>query len=146
MEFKKITSEDLQGKGVYGLPDTPELSKENMQAKFDELSKDVIIPAFNQMVDDITTAFGGVYTKEQVKEYVAGIMVEAGTGDMVKAVYDTDDDGTVDNAAKLGGQTPDYYATAEAVNELTQSISAIVVVDALPENPDANTLYLIPKG
>ena len=35
-----------------------------------------------------------------------------GTGDMSKATYDTDDDGIVDDAAKLGGQVPDYYAKA----------------------------------
>lgn len=35
-----------------------------------------------------------------------------GTGDMSKATYDTDDDGIVDDAAKLGGHVPDYYAKA----------------------------------
>lgn len=31
--------------------------------------------------------------------------------------YDSDEDGIVDNAAKLGGKTPDYYATSEAVEK-----------------------------
>ena len=35
-----------------------------------------------------------------------------GIGDMLKSVYDQDDDGVVDNAAKLGGQGPDYYISA----------------------------------
>lgn len=39
-----------------------------------------------------------------------------GGGDMMKATYDTDDDGVVDDAAKLGGQAPAYYAVAETVN------------------------------
>lgn len=32
-----------------------------------------------------------------------------GSGDMLKAVYDADNDGTVDNAAKLGGKAPSEY-------------------------------------
>ena len=51
MSFTKITDADLVGKGVTGLPDTPGLSTTEMQKKFDELSKDVIIPAFNKVVD-----------------------------------------------------------------------------------------------
>lgn len=31
-------------------------------------------------------------------------------GDMTKAIYDTNADGVVDNAEKLGGQLPEYYA------------------------------------
>ncbi len=38
-----------------------------------------------------------------------------GSGDMTKAAYDTDNDGVVDNAAKLGGQAPSYYAAAADV-------------------------------
>ena len=40
-------------------------------------------------------------------------MSDLGYGDMMKATYDTDNNGKVDkadNADKLGGQTPDYYA------------------------------------
>lgn len=36
----------------------------------------------------------------------------AGTGDMLKATYDADDDGVVDDAEKLGGQLPSYYMAA----------------------------------
>jgi len=38
-----------------------------------------------------------------------------GSGDMAKSTYDTDNDGVVDNAAKLGGQAPSYYAAAADV-------------------------------
>lgn len=40
---------------------------------------------------------------------------EMAQGDMLKSTYDTDGDGVVDNAAKLGGQTPSYYAKAEDI-------------------------------
>ena len=36
----------------------------------------------------------------------------SGSGDMSKATYDANNDGIVDDAAKLGGQSPDYYAKA----------------------------------
>ena len=36
----------------------------------------------------------------------------SGTGDMLAATYDTDGDGIVDDAEKLGGQLPSYYAKA----------------------------------
>jgi|GEM_PF-746574 len=35
-----------------------------------------------------------------------------GSGDMLKATYDADNDGVVDDAEKLGGQAPAYYAAA----------------------------------
>lgn len=35
-----------------------------------------------------------------------------GYGDMMKAVYDQDGDGVVDDASKLGGKLPEYYAKA----------------------------------
>ncbi len=39
----------------------------------------------------------------------------AGGGDMTKAVYDTDNDGVVDNAKQLDGHPADYFATPETV-------------------------------
>ena len=50
MAFNKITSDDMLDKGVVGLPDTPALSTQAMQEKFEEVSSDVIIPHFNELV------------------------------------------------------------------------------------------------
>ena len=55
MNYKKITETDLQGVGVIGLADTPELSCEDMQAKFEETAREVIIPAYNRLIDDLTS-------------------------------------------------------------------------------------------
>ena len=52
-EDNKITQTDLADKGVTGLPDTPGLPVGDMQAKFDELSKDVIVPKFNALCDSL---------------------------------------------------------------------------------------------
>lgn len=113
MNFEKITNDALAGKGVMGLPDTPELSSEEMQAKFDEISKAVIIPAFNLLVDALTTAFSDVYTKEQVAQLIGEKLTQMTAGDMAMYKYDSNEDGKVnsaDDADKLGGHTPDYYA------------------------------------
>ena len=52
--FTKITDADLLNKGNLGMPDTPNLTTAQMQAKLDELSRDVIIPKFNNLVDELT--------------------------------------------------------------------------------------------
>ena len=53
MGFTKIIEEDIKNKGVVGLPDTPNLSTAEMQAKFDELALDVIIPKVNNLIAEI---------------------------------------------------------------------------------------------
>lgn len=53
MAFTKITDGDLKDKGVIGLPDTPGLSTSEMQAKFEQTAREVIVPKFNQLVDDL---------------------------------------------------------------------------------------------
>ena len=49
----------------------------------------------------------------------------AGTGDMLKATYDTNNNGIVDNAEKLGGKEPAYYATATAVSDLSTRVTTL---------------------
>ena len=186
MAFTKITTSDLSGKGVVGLPDTPQLTTEEMQQKFDELALSVLVPAFNGLVselgaqsaasnigislpeefevdsniaaiinwmlsdisesdqlrhshankavldlitlavklgyDRLVTLFSDITeisdmvknsadsipTGKAISEYIS----ELGGGDMLKAVYDTDNSGVVDNSEKLGGQLPSFYQKA----------------------------------
>lgn len=82
--MEKILPSDLVNKGVIGLPDTPRLDATAMQQKFDEIALDVIIPHYNELVDDVTEALENV-------------------GDMQKSVYDTDDNGRVDSADAVSG-------------------------------------------
>lgn len=158
MLYEKITDKDLQGKGVVGLPDTPQLTAQDMQEKFEETARSVIVPKFNSLIDCLTAhgqpvqsenvmlvrigengdlqmsqdgenwrnaaenalrdkADGdSVYTKEQTEEAINKKVVEIGTGDMAKAVYDADNDDVVDNAKNaqlLDGHSSEYFATAE---------------------------------
>ena len=52
----KITEADLINKGVVGLPDVPGLTTIEMQNKFEEISRDVIIPRFNELIDCTVSA------------------------------------------------------------------------------------------
>ena len=54
MKFNKITETDLLNKGVLWLPDTPGLTTHDMQAKFDELVRDVMVPKFNALMDELS--------------------------------------------------------------------------------------------
>ena len=56
----KITPQELVGRGTLGMADEPELSAMKMQEKFDELSRDIIIPHINGMADEIDSAVDGV--------------------------------------------------------------------------------------
>ena len=73
-----------------------------------------------------------ITAKFATKEEIAN----AGAGDMLKSVYDTNNNGKVDNADnsdKLGGQSPSYYAPASSVptqlSQLTEDATHRVVTD-----------------
>lgn len=67
MALKKITDADLEGKGVRGQPDVPGLTAEEMQAKIEEIVRDVVIPCFNANVDEAELAFA---TKKALEDLV----------------------------------------------------------------------------
>lgn len=92
----KIKDSDVQGKGVSDQPRFPDLKTPDMQRKFDELVLDVVRPKHNGLVDEIE----GQYA---TKQYVGEQMSAAGAGDMVKSIYDTDNDGIV-NAAEVASR------------------------------------------
>lgn len=66
MAFNKIDQGDLVGIGVIGLPDTPQLSTEDMQEKFEETARDVIIPHFNELIEDLEEKGGPVQSQDIV--------------------------------------------------------------------------------
>lgn len=54
MAFNRIEAPDLEGRGVVGQADVPGLSALEMQHKVEELARQVIIPHFNQLIDQLT--------------------------------------------------------------------------------------------
>ena len=57
------------------------------------------------------------------KKYVDDLASNKGGGDMMKAVYDQDASGTVDDSDKLGGQLPSYYAKASDLTNKVDKVS-----------------------
>ena len=87
MSLKKITDTDLQGYGVVGMEDTPNLSARAMQEKVEEVVRKVVIPVINRNVDSTAS-------KQDLMEAV----FNAGAGDMQASAYDSNKDGIVDRA------------------------------------------------
>ena len=56
MAFERITEDDLQGKGNLGRPDTPGVDTTEMQRILDELPREVIVPAFNRLTEQLEAA------------------------------------------------------------------------------------------
>lgn len=104
----KITSADRADKGVTGLPDTPGLSTGDMQARFDSLGN-LSIDKFNALVECVGGGIENSETKVPTMADIVAYVVAMGGGDMTKAVYDTDDDGVVDNSEALEGHNALYF-------------------------------------
>jgi hypothetical protein len=100
----KITSADRAGKGVTGLPDTPGLSTGDMQARFDSLGN-LSIDKFNAVVDSVGDTITNDGLKLPTMKAIVAYVSAMGGGDMTKAVYDTDDDGVVDNSKLFDGKS-----------------------------------------
>lgn len=74
-------------------------------------------------ISGVNTSFGGPVSVSNAptsdnhvvnKKYVDDAMASAGTGDMLKNVYDTNNNGIVDNAEKVNGLTVQTAGAANA--------------------------------
>mgnify|MGYP007100043951 FL=1 len=74
------------------------------------------------------------FSRVDVSNYVPAAL---GLGDMLKSVYDTDDDGIVDNSEQLGGQLPSYYLES---SNLTHQIDATKIAGGLVSNTEFDYL------
>lgn len=70
-------------------------------------------------------------------------IANAGGGDMLKSVYDTDGDGVVDNATKLDGHAASYFATPESVATYVSGLKGQANgLVPLQEDSKINSIYL----
>ena len=83
MSFTRILSSDTKNKGVIGLPDTPGLSTEDMQKKFDEIALDVIIPKLNALMGELESAAAAVSLGASVPD---GITAEKNIQSILAAI------------------------------------------------------------
>lgn len=139
MSFTKVTAPSLTVANITALADRPALTAAALKAKFDEAGGDLLVyltdlsGEVNDLIDELEAATAAasmgaaeVWTEDAsaanvqaklvaLKAYIDGLVIAAGAGDMVKTVYDTDDDGKVDAAVdsdKLGGVAASGYALA----------------------------------
>ena len=124
MAFRKITEGDMLGKGNVGRPDTPGVSTAEMQRIMDELPREVLAPAFNELAGQLeaetAAADSGAAAPEGVTAAPAGKLqaVLNGLRDLVKAHTDRADNPHGVTAAQAGA-----YSKAET----DAAISAKVV-------------------
>jgi hypothetical protein len=212
--FEEITQADLVNKGVEGLPDTPNLETAEMQRKFDEITKEVIVPKFNALIQKLNNDLGsdismidpkddtsktlsaligeieeevGLNTDDRhnhankalldsltailfegynrLVTMLAGVdsvtdvvtndttvipsgkaivdfVQQMGGGDMLKEVYDTDNDGVVDNSEALNGHPDSYFATVtalQALGSLITALQSLVLAVGTSESTPADT-------
>lgn len=88
MSFRKIAQAELEGKGNLGRPDTPGVTTAEMQRILDELPREVIVPAFNELSGQMDELAGDTYTKAETDVAIDRKAVELGAGDMAQAIYD----------------------------------------------------------
>ena len=79
-----------------------------------KISVDTVDNLTSTDTDKALSAAQGKALKSAIDK-ITGDIGELGGGDMMKATYDTDDDGVVDFAAMLGGHAPIYFAVADTV-------------------------------
>ena len=126
MAYKKIT--DLSGKGVTGLADTPNLSAAELQRKFDELSKDIIIPSFNSLIDEI------VKDGEPVKSTSVKAVKKSDSGEVMY----TEDGLNWSDLSPSKADKSQVYTKAETEEKISERITEIGAADMNKSTYDSN--------
>lgn len=126
MAFDKITQADLTGKGVIGLPDTPQLPTMQMQQKLDEIALDVIVPKFNDVVDKLNDPAGADDT--QVTDPTTGL-----AGSLNDALQNIEDENAMNtlnrhNHANLGTLDAITAETKDDYDRLVALLGAITAI------------------
>jgi len=126
MAFDKITQADLTGKGVIGLPDTPQLPTMQMQQKLDEIALDVIVPKFNNVVDKLNDPAGADDT--QVTDPTTG--EQGSLNDALQNIEDENAMNTLNrhNHANLGTLDEITAETKDDYDRLVALLGAITAI------------------
>lgn len=89
----KITAADWDGKDIESLPDTIAGDADNVKKRFDAISKEVIIPRFNKLINNVEDLYSAIMlavnpvgtilmnvTGQNPSEYIGGTWVQWGQG------------------------------------------------------------------
>ena len=126
MSFTKVTDEDRNGKGVSGLPDVPQLSTSDMQAKFDELGN-VGIDALNNLIDELEEPAAAASIGAVVP---TGLVANANVGSIIAALTERSNDlledaHTHDNKDTLDAITSDVKTDYDRISSMLQNINTV---------------------
>ena len=122
MSFTRILSSDTKNKGVIGLPDTPGLSTEDMQKKFDEIALDVIIPKLNVLIGELESAAAAVSLGASVPD---GITAEENIQSILAAIAVL-----ASEASKVAGEAKQIASSAQSQIEVAVNASNAALVSA----------------
>lgn len=117
-------------------------SDNNLQSQIDSEKQKLSSLSANVLTKTNTTAYSPTSNYHPAtKKYVDDIALKAGTGDMLTSVYDMNGNGIVDNAEKLGGYAPSYFASQAFVNsEISNLENQLNTPPELTEVSEDNTI------
>lgn len=125
MVFKKITDADVKGKGNVGRPDTPGVSTAEMQRIMDEIPREVIIPAFNALIDALADKTAAATLGITAPAGIAGSTVQEVVNALLAYVNDHKND--QENPHAVTAAQVDAYTkkqTDDAINKKVVEIGA----------------------
>lgn len=122
MSFTRILSSDTKNKGVIGLPDTPGLSTEDMQKKFDEIALTVIIPKLNALMGELESAAAAVSLGASVPD---GITAEENIQSILAAIAVL-----ASEASKVAGEAKQIASSAQSQIEIAVNDSNAALMSA----------------
>ena len=134
MQKYRITQQEINENNVKSAADLLRGNAQSNKNVFDKLPE-LIAERLNKVIDN-------VYSKLQVDSLINNKIVEIGSADMAKAIYDKNNDGIVDKAdlaldsEKLGGKASNEYALEdETVKKSGGTMTGALTLHA---NPTAN--------
>ena len=127
MAFKEIAAADLQGKGNIGKPDTPGYSTAEMQRIMDEIPREVIVPAFNALVNALNGGGAAGNSGAQVPATLPD-----GTASTVQGVLDA-----------LAKQADDHIKNKENPHDVSAKQVKAEIPEELPKETAAQTQAIL---
>lgn len=141
MAFEKITDTSLANKGVTGLPDVPGLTTAEMQAKFDELSRDIIIPKLNEIVDGLNGDEVGLSSKVENPETKEKDVIQ----NVVNAIYQIVKENSDKRHGHENKETLDKV-TAELYDSITTLVSMFNGISSIDKTVTADDTKIPTSG
>ena len=154
----KITDGDVSTKGVSGAPDKLTGTAAENKALFDRLIAEVVKEKLNDLIDELAAELAlkmpqpedmGVAGQYMQSDGQGGVTWDtpSGSGDMLRAVYDTDMDGRVDSAdaaLSCSGNAATATKLASAVMMTVQDATAAHSGAAVSFDGSGNVVLKLP--